>query len=31
LYLVEMADGVTEDELRTKTGCPFTTTSPEEF
>ncbi len=25
LVLIEMAGGVTEDELRTKTGCPFTT------
>ncbi len=25
LVLLEKADGVTEDELRTKTGCPFTT------
>ena len=23
LVLVEMADGVTEEELRAKTGCPF--------
>jgi len=25
LVLIEKADGVTEDELRAKTGCPFTT------